>query len=85
MQVLCTCIQNRVNWIYVIIQPVREPVNDRGLFTVGWFGVREKHCSWLEIYDRLRASEQAVAARKKPPENYAGQVLLLLDKKVTLL
>ena len=25
-----------------------------------WFGVREKHCSRLEIYDRLRASEQAV-------------------------
>ena len=38
---------------------VWEAVNDRGLFTVGWFGVREKHCSRLEIYDRLRASEQA--------------------------
>ena len=42
------------------MQPVREAVNDRGLFTAGWFGVREKHCSWLEIYDRLRASKQAV-------------------------
>ena len=43
-------------------QPVREAVNDRGLFTAGWFGVREKHCSRLEIYDRLRASEQAESA-----------------------
>ena len=46
-------------WLIEMIQPVREVVNDRGLFTAGWFGVREKHCSWLEIYDRLRASEQA--------------------------
>ena len=43
------------------IQPVREAVSYRGLFTAGWFGVREKHCSRLEIYDRLRASEQAVS------------------------
>ena len=35
------------------LQPVREAVSYRGLFTAGWFGVREKHCSWLEIYDRL--------------------------------
>ena len=35
------------------LRPVREAVNDRGLFTAGWFGVREKHCSQLEIYDRL--------------------------------
>ena len=42
------------------LQPVREAINDRGLFTAGRFDVREKHCSWLEIYDRLRASEQAV-------------------------
>ena len=41
------------------LQPVREAVNDRGLFTADWFGVREKHCSPLEIYDRLRANEQA--------------------------
>ena len=41
------------------LQPVREAVSYRGLFTAGWFGVREKHCSRLEIYDRLRASEQA--------------------------
>ena len=41
------------------IQPVREAVSYRGLFTAGWFGVREKHCSRLEIYDRLRGSEQA--------------------------
>jgi len=40
-------------------QPVREAVSYHGLFTAGWFGVREKHCSRLEIYDRLRASEQA--------------------------
>ena len=43
------------------LQPVREAVNDRGLFTAGWFGEREKHCSRLEIYDRLRASEQAAS------------------------
>ena len=41
-------------------QPVWEAVSYRGLFTAGWFGVGEKHCSRLEIYDRLRASEQAV-------------------------
>ena len=46
----------------IAYQPVREAVNDRELFTAGWFGVREKHCSWLEIYDRLRASEQAVCS-----------------------
>ena len=40
------------------LQPVREAVSYRGLFTASWFGVREKHCSQLEIYDRLRASEQ---------------------------
>ena len=43
-----------------LLQPVREAVSYRGLFTAGWFGVREKHCSRLEIYDRLRASEQTV-------------------------
>ena len=32
--------------------PVREAVSYRGC-------VREKHCSRLEIYDRLRVSEQA--------------------------
>ena len=42
----------------ISMQPVREAVSYRGLFTAGWFGVREKHCSRLEIYDR--ASEQAV-------------------------
>jgi len=41
-------------------QPVRKAVSYRELFTVGWFDVREKHCFRLEIYDRLRASEQAV-------------------------
>ena len=40
--------------------PVREAVSYRGLFTAGWFGMREKHGFRLEIYDRLRASEQAV-------------------------
>jgi len=40
-------------------QPVREAVSYRGLFTVDWFGVREKYYFWLKIYDRLRASEQA--------------------------
>ena len=43
-----------------ILQPLREAVSYRGLFIAGWFGVREKHYSWLEIYDRLQASEQAV-------------------------
>ena len=42
-----------------IYQTVWEAVSYRGLFTADWFGVREKHCSPLEIYDRLRASEQA--------------------------
>ena len=51
--------QSMCDFIYDDHQPVRQVVNDRGLFTAGWFGVREKHCSWLEIYDRLRASEQA--------------------------
>ena len=41
-------------------QPVRFVVNDRGLFTAGWFGVREKYCSQLIIHDHIRASEQAV-------------------------
>ena len=39
---------------------VREAVSYRGLFTAGWFGVREKHCSQLEIYDHLRTSEQPI-------------------------
>ena len=47
------------------MQPVREAVSYRGLFTAGWFGVREKHCSRLKIYDRLRASEQAGVVRGK--------------------
>jgi len=41
------------------IQSVREVVSYHELFTAGWFGVGEKHCFLLEIYDRLRASEQA--------------------------
>ena len=47
------------------LQPVREAVSYRGLFTAVWFGVREKHCSPLEIYDRLRASEEALLPRFK--------------------
>ena len=47
------------------MQPVREAVSYRGLFTAGWFGVREKHCSRLEIYDRLQASEHAGLYLKK--------------------
>ena len=43
----------------MIYQPVREAVSYCGLFTAGWFGVKEKHCFRLEIYDRLRGSEQA--------------------------
>ena len=51
-------------------QPVREAVNDRGLFTAGWFSVREKHYSRLEIYDRFR----------DPPssESYVMQIALFL-------
>jgi len=30
-----------------VYQPVRQAVNDRRLFTAGWFGVREKYCSSL--------------------------------------
>jgi len=41
------------------LQPVQETVSYRELFTAGWFDVKEKHCSQLKIYDRLRASEQA--------------------------
>jgi len=48
-----------VKCIPINTQPVREAVSYRGLFTAGWFGVREKHCFRLEIYDRLRASEHA--------------------------
>ena len=49
----------------IYLQAVREAVSCRRLFTAGWFGVREKHCSRLEIYDRLRASEQAKAAANR--------------------
>ena len=45
---------------------VREAVSYLGLFTAGWFDVREKYCFWLEIYDRLRASEQAGEPRLVP-------------------
>jgi len=48
-------------------RPVREAVNDRGLFTAAWFGVREKHCFWLKIYDRLRASDYSIHVQ--PPSN----------------
>ena len=37
------------------IQPVRQAVNDRGLFIAGWFGVREKYCSGWKftiVYDQ---------------------------------
>jgi len=55
-----TCILQIDSNTITSYQPVREAVSYRGLFTAGWFGVRKKHCSQLEIYDRLRASEQAV-------------------------
>ena len=48
-----------LSWRGPDLQPVREAVSYRGLFTAGWFGMREKHYFWLKIYDRLRASEQA--------------------------
>ena len=53
------CGESEYNQTRADTQPVRETVNDRGLFTAGWFGMREKHCSRLEIYDRLRANEHA--------------------------
>jgi len=40
------------------IHPVRQAVNDRGLFTAVW--CERKILFWLEIYDRLRPSEQAL-------------------------
>ena len=45
--------------LLLYVPPVREAISYRGLFTAGWFGVREKHCFRLEIFDRLRANEQA--------------------------
>jgi len=45
----------------MVLQPVREAVSYRGLFTAGWFDVREKHYFRLKIYDRLRANEHADA------------------------
>ena len=51
MRQIMSCVADR--------QPIWEAVSYRGLFTAGWFGVREKHCSQLKIYDRLRASKQA--------------------------
>ena len=49
------------------MQPVREAVSYRGLFTVDWFSVREKHYSRLKIYDHLLANEQAVKSPKHVP------------------
>ena len=46
-----------------IYQTVWEAVSYRGLFTADWFGVREKHCSQVEIYDRLRTSKHADSHR----------------------
>jgi len=59
------CVEKNGNLNLIFHQPVREAVSYRGLFTAGWFGVREKHCSRLEIYDRLRASEQAVSPQTR--------------------
>ena len=43
---VCVCVHVRV-----CARPCRRlVVSYRGLFTAGWFGVREKHCSRLEIY-----------------------------------
>ena len=55
----------------LVQQPVREAISYRELFTAGWFGVREKHYSWLEIYDRLRASEQ-----DKSVSDHRGNMLI---------
>jgi len=46
------------------MQHVREAVSYHRLFIVGWFGVKENHCFQLEIYDHLRASEQADVGRQ---------------------
>jgi len=48
---------------------VREAVLYRGLFTAGWFGVREKHYFWLKIYDPLRASEQVASRCPNCPQD----------------
>ena len=55
----CSPLQKGLASVFSDLQLVREAVSYRGLFTAGWFGVREKHCFRLEIYDRLRVSEQA--------------------------
>ena len=51
-------------------KPVREAVSYRGLFTAGWFDVREKHCFRLKIYDRLRASEQLPKRLRLCPSDF---------------
>ena len=61
-QLMCMLVLHYVSCIFY--EPVRETVSYRGLFTAGWFDVREKHYSRLEIYDRLRASEQAACSLK---------------------
>ena len=48
-------------------RPVQEAVSYRGSFTAGWFGVREKHCFRLKIYDRLRSDEHVVCNRTNNP------------------
>ena len=45
------------------LQPVLQAINDRGLFTAGWFGVREKYCfAWkfMIVYEQAQPAEQAV-------------------------
>ena len=63
-------------------QPVREAVSYRGLFTAGWFDVREKYCFRLEIYDRLRANEQAAYIAR---QGNADAVLLIINRIKALL
>jgi hypothetical protein len=56
-----------------------ETVSYRGLFTAGWFGVREKYCSRLKIYDRLRGSEQAAASQTRgPPRPRKGSISTII-------
>jgi len=42
--------------IHCECEPVREAVSYRGLFTAGWFGVREKHCFRLYYLLLVRMS-----------------------------
>ena len=60
------------------LQPVREAISYRGLFTAGWFGMREKQCSRLEIYDCLRASEHAFFIESFPDAGSSQKMAVMI-------